>query len=133
LAPHYDGTFFERLAHGARPSAAAVIPLVSKLASPASVLDVGCGVGSWLAEWISAGESADLSYPFSLGRRTTRRRGLTSGGPDHSAADGSGRVTTVACTYVNRSVISCVQIAYQRALPARTLPDRAWPGTCQPR
>jgi 2-polyprenyl-3-methyl-5-hydroxy-6-metoxy-1,4-benzoquinol methylase len=93
LAPHYDGTFFERLAHGARPSAAAVIPLVIRLASPASVLDVGCGVGSWLAEWISAGvpdvlgldgdyvdraaleipaanfRSAELSHPFSLGRR----------------------------------------------------------------
>ena len=25
LAPHYDGTFFELLAHGARPSAAAVM------------------------------------------------------------------------------------------------------------
>lgn len=113
LAPHYDGTFFERLAHGARPSAAAVIPHVIKLASPASVLDVGCGVGSWLAEWISAGvpdvvgldgdyvdrsaleisaanfQSADLSQPFSLGRRFDLVQSLeVAEHLDESCADG---------------------------------------------
>ena len=113
LAPHYDGTFFERLAHGARPSAAAVIPLVIKLARPGSVLDVGCGVGSWLAEWISAGvpdvlgldgdyvdraalgvpaanfRSADLSHPFSLGRRFDLVQSLeVAEHLDESCADG---------------------------------------------
>jgi SAM-dependent methyltransferase len=28
-----------------------VIPLINKLVQPNSVLDVGCGVGTWLAEW----------------------------------------------------------------------------------
>jgi SAM-dependent methyltransferase len=70
-----------------------VVPLVNELIHPASVLDVGCGVGTWLAEWGSVGVSdvrgidgdyvdrtalelppdkfapVDLGRPFSLGRK----------------------------------------------------------------
>jgi SAM-dependent methyltransferase len=66
--------------------------VVNKLLQPTSVLDVGCGVGTWLAEWGSVGVSdvlgidgsyidraalhmspdqftpVDLQQPFSLGR-----------------------------------------------------------------
>lgn len=93
LGAEYNSSFFDALSPGARTSAAIVIPLVETLAGPASVLDVGCGVGSWLAEWEIRGvtdvfgidgeyvaESAleiarekfqpkDLRTPFSLGRR----------------------------------------------------------------
>ena len=55
LAPHYDTAFFEHHADGSRRSAAAVIPLVNALVKPASILDVGCGVGTWLSEWASRG------------------------------------------------------------------------------
>ncbi len=93
LASKYDTAFFEHYAPGTRKSAAVVVPLVNKLVRPESVLDVGCGVGTWLAEWINQGvtdvlgldgdylDSAamqiepttflpvDLRSPFSLGRR----------------------------------------------------------------
>ena len=93
LGAEYNSSFFDDLSPGSRTSAAALIPLVQTLTRPASVLDVGCGVGTWLAEWEVQGvtdifgvdgeyvaESAlqiapekfqakDLRNPFSLGRR----------------------------------------------------------------
>ena len=45
----YPPEFFEGLRKTARRSAERVVPLVLELVSPASVVDVGCGVGSWLA------------------------------------------------------------------------------------
>ncbi|MGH3252916.1 MAG: class I SAM-dependent methyltransferase [Trebonia sp.] len=88
----YTPAFFEELTHGTRESARAVVAVVNELLRPASVLDVGCGTGTWLAEWRRAGVSdllgidgdyvdravlqvptgkfapADLEQPFSLGR-----------------------------------------------------------------
>jgi hypothetical protein len=70
-----------------------MVPIVNSLVRPKSVLDVGCGVGTWLAEWTCQGvsdihgldgdyidgallqihpssfQAADLRTPFSLGRR----------------------------------------------------------------
>ena len=93
LARAYDEAFFEGLEAGSRRSASVVVPLVQKLVRPKSVLDVGCGVGAWVAEWINQGvtdvlgldgeyvdksmlqipltsfQSTDLRNPFSLGRR----------------------------------------------------------------
>ena len=89
----YTSTFFDVLARGTRESAQTIVPLVNELLRPASVLDVGCGVGTWLAEWGSAGVSdvlgidgdyvdrtalqvpsdrfapVDLQQSFSLGRK----------------------------------------------------------------
>jgi SAM-dependent methyltransferase len=89
----YSSDFFEGQATGSQGSARVVVPLVIDLISPASVVDVGCGVGGWLAEFISAGihdahgydgdyvpramltippdrfHAADLTTPLNLGRR----------------------------------------------------------------
>ncbi|MER3452772.1 MAG: hypothetical protein C4321_03245, partial [Chloroflexota bacterium] len=89
----YDRAFFEELADATCASADAVAPLLVDLVRPASVLDVGCGTGTWLAAFrrlgiedvfgIDGGEitpsmleipaacfaRADLSRPFDLGRR----------------------------------------------------------------
>lgn len=51
----YDERFYAYHDHGARHSAAAVVPLVMEIAHPASVVDVGCGTGTWLAEFRKAG------------------------------------------------------------------------------
>ncbi|ROO60636.1 methyltransferase family protein [Micromonospora sp. Llam0] len=91
-APHYGQTFFDDLDDGSRGSARVVVPLVHELVRPRSVLDVGCGRGSWLAEWADQGitdllgidgdyvdrstmhmepslfRPMDLRRPFSLGR-----------------------------------------------------------------
>jgi SAM-dependent methyltransferase len=48
---NYDAEFFRGLSSMARRSAAAMLDEIEPLTTPNSVLDVGCGVGSWLAEW----------------------------------------------------------------------------------
>jgi len=48
---HYDKTFFTDLEDGAYKSAKKVLPVVNEAFHPASVLDVGCGVGYWLRVW----------------------------------------------------------------------------------
>jgi SAM-dependent methyltransferase len=55
LGQAYDTSFYDHISDGSRTSAAIVLPLVRGLATPASVLDVGCGVGAWLAEWVALG------------------------------------------------------------------------------
>lgn len=56
----YDEAFFDALADPARASAAVVVPLVFDWLTPASVLDVGCGSGEWLAAWKEAGTAEVL-------------------------------------------------------------------------
>jgi SAM-dependent methyltransferase len=45
----YTRTFYEELRSGAKRSAEVIVPLVVDLLHPRSVVDVGCGDGSWLA------------------------------------------------------------------------------------
>ena len=45
----YTRDFFTRLEVGARRSAQRVVPLVLEYLKPASVIDVGCGLGAWLS------------------------------------------------------------------------------------
>lgn len=89
----YDAQFYEGQADGSLRSAMVIAPLIVELLHPASVVDVGCGVGTWLSAFRMAGihdltgldgdyvdrarlqipaESfipSDLSNPPSLGRR----------------------------------------------------------------
>ena len=50
----YDRDFFDWVAQGAVRSAANLLPVLLPLA-PASVLDVGCGRGTWLQQWRALG------------------------------------------------------------------------------
>jgi SAM-dependent methyltransferase len=45
----YDAAFFRSETHYAMTSAAEIVPFVVQLISPASIVDVGCGAGGWLA------------------------------------------------------------------------------------
>jgi SAM-dependent methyltransferase len=89
----YDSTFFDYIDEGSRQSAHVVTRQVSRLLGVRSVLDVGCGRGTWLAQWKALGISdilgvdgsyvpaeslaipphsfraADLCQPLELGRR----------------------------------------------------------------
>ena len=49
--PGYDKHFYEIQVSASGGSAEVVVPLVNDLVHPSSVLDVGCGIGAWLAEW----------------------------------------------------------------------------------
>ena len=51
----YSRDFYERDADVARASAAAIVPLVIERVAPRSVIDLGCGRGTWLAEFARHG------------------------------------------------------------------------------
>ena len=44
----YDDTFFARVTQDTVESARIIVPLLLKLINPASVVDIGCGLGAWL-------------------------------------------------------------------------------------
>jgi SAM-dependent methyltransferase len=52
---HCRDYFTRNLLEGSRRSAEVVVPLVMQLVRPASVVDVGCGTGGWLAAFRSRG------------------------------------------------------------------------------
>lgn len=51
----YSETFYDYIQAGSIRSASVVVPLVLRELSPASVLDVGCGAGAWLSEYLKCG------------------------------------------------------------------------------
>src|SRR5438034_251123 len=53
----YTGEFFRRQLGGVRRSASVIVPLVIEMLGPASVADVGCGTGAWLAAFRGHGIS----------------------------------------------------------------------------
>jgi SAM-dependent methyltransferase len=53
----YSPQYYNRLKSGSRNSAKAVVPAVFQLIGPHSVVDVGCGIGAWLAEFQRQGVS----------------------------------------------------------------------------
>jgi SAM-dependent methyltransferase len=93
MSTAYDKRFFEWVNLTARRSARALLPLVKEQVRSASVLDVGCGQGAWLAVWSELGlvegygldgdhvdkdalliprerfQVVDLSKPWGVGRR----------------------------------------------------------------
>lgn len=90
---HYGAAYQERLQAGRRASAERVMPLMLDLCAPSSIVDFGCGLGSWLAEAMAFGvadvlgvdgswvdpamlvipptcfRSVELRSPLDLGRR----------------------------------------------------------------
>jgi SAM-dependent methyltransferase len=54
----FSAAFYEMIRDGCRSSAAVVAPIVDKLVSPRSVVDVGCGEGWWGAAFVELGCSA---------------------------------------------------------------------------
>jgi len=88
----YDKSFFEFLKSTGRDSAAQLVPILVDTIAPASVVDVGCGTGTWLAafkrqgvedifgldgEWVETEaleipptqfRAADLTKPFTCSR-----------------------------------------------------------------
>jgi SAM-dependent methyltransferase len=89
----YPGRFFDLHRDGSQRSAREVIPVVRQFVQPDSVVDVGCGIGTWLSEFKNAGitdclgidggyvdreqllieperfQAHDLEQPLSLDRR----------------------------------------------------------------
>lgn len=57
---HYDSKFFRAWEQGSLASARVVVPIVIDLLKPGSVVDVGCGIGTWLAVFAEHGVSDTL-------------------------------------------------------------------------
>jgi SAM-dependent methyltransferase len=51
----YSPAFYENQSTGSRRSADLILPVVRDLVRPTSVIDIGCGVGTWLAGWRALG------------------------------------------------------------------------------
>jgi hypothetical protein len=51
----YNSAFFQAQREGSLRSARIVVPLVTELVRPHSVVDVGCGVGTWLSQFKNHG------------------------------------------------------------------------------
>lgn len=88
----YTADFYQHQREGSRRSARRVVPVLVDLLHPGSVVDVGCGVGTWVAEFLEQGVAdawgvdgawvderllqipperflrRDLARPFDLGR-----------------------------------------------------------------
>jgi SAM-dependent methyltransferase len=52
MASEYNEEFFRALREGALRSAEEIVPLVLDLIQPRSVIDIGCGTGTWLAVFV---------------------------------------------------------------------------------
>jgi SAM-dependent methyltransferase len=51
----YDKDFYEEHLSGVQSSARAIVPMMIDLVRPTSVVDVGCGLGGWLEEFLGQG------------------------------------------------------------------------------
>lgn len=51
----YDLSYYNGFRDGSRRSAKAIVPLIMDWVAPTSVLDLGCGMGDWLAVFKEAG------------------------------------------------------------------------------
>jgi len=51
----YTKDYYKDIREGSRRSAKEIVPLVLELIHPGSVIDVGCGVGTWLSVFKECG------------------------------------------------------------------------------
>jgi hypothetical protein len=51
----YDTQYYEAFRNGSRESAQVIVPMILDWVTPASVIDVGCGLGDWLSVFQRAG------------------------------------------------------------------------------
>lgn len=54
---NYDRSFFEDQLAMSSKSAAIVVPLIVSIVQPRSVVDMGCGIGCWTAQFLLHGTS----------------------------------------------------------------------------
>ena len=67
----YDQSFYRTYRDGSLRSARVVVPKIMKMIAPASVIDVGCGVGTWLKAFSEQGVARIRAFPRNASFRTT--------------------------------------------------------------
>ena len=53
--PNYGSTFYDTFADESMSAAHGILPIVQSAVNPRTVVDVGCGVGTWLKVWMELG------------------------------------------------------------------------------
>ncbi|NUS16230.1 MAG: class I SAM-dependent methyltransferase [Streptomyces sp.] len=144
-ASAYGAWFYAGQQDGSRRSAARVLPLVFDLVRPSSVVDVGCGVGSWLAAarqlgvedvlgvdgpWVSPDalhvppqcfRQRDLAHPLHLDRRFDLAMCLEAA--EHFDADRADSLVADLCALAD-------VVLFSAAIPGQTGTDHRneqWP------
>ena len=127
----YDRRFYEWVNLTAQRSARTLLPLVREQVRPASVLDVGCGQGAWLAIWSELGladgygldgdhvdqgallisrerfQAVDLSKPWGVGRRFDMVQSLEVA--EHLPSAGAETFVKCLCTHADVVLFSAAQ------------------------
>jgi SAM-dependent methyltransferase len=104
----YDGGFYADQVEGSAQSAAAVLPILFGVFTPASVIDVGCGQGAWLA----AAERLGSTRLTGLDGDWVDRAALRSARIDFRPTDLSGTIT------IDSRHDLCISVEVAEHLPA---------------
>lgn len=104
----YDGGFYADQVEGSAQSAAVVLPILFGLFTPASVIDVGCGQGAWLA----AAERLGSTRLTGLDGVWVDRAALRSARIDFRPTDLSGTIT------IDARYDLCISVEVAEHLPA---------------
>lgn len=131
MSAAYDQRFYQWVNLTAQRSARNLLPLVMEQVRPASVLDVGCGQGAWLAVWSELGlvegygldgghvdrdalliprarfEAVDLSKPWSVGRRFDMVQSLEVA--EHLPSANAATFVNCLCTHADVVLFSAAQ------------------------
>jgi SAM-dependent methyltransferase len=67
----YNSGFYRNQMDGSRRSAAAVVPILMSIVRPASVVDLGCGMGTWLGQFSKEGVADVLGVDGAYIEQTT--------------------------------------------------------------
>lgn len=68
----YGERFYNEIGPGSQSSARVVLPLIFDIVRPTSVVDVGCGVGTWLAAAIELGVDDVVGFDRAVPRQQLR-------------------------------------------------------------
>jgi hypothetical protein len=123
----YTSAFYNGQSAGSVSSATVMVPMFAALNQPSSVLDVGCGVGGWVAMWLDSGVDAigvdgdyvprdqlrvpadrfidhDLAAPLDLGRRFDLVTCLEVA--EHLPTEAAGTLVSSLCRHADVIVFS---------------------------
>lgn len=62
----YDNVFYEKQAAVSYSSARVITKIINKVILPKSVIDIGCGVGTWLKAWMDNGVNDVKGYDINV-------------------------------------------------------------------
>lgn len=151
----YSGTFFDYIDASARASAQRFTALLFPILQPTSVIDLGCGRGVWLDEWLRAGATevlgadgdyvdqdaleidraaflpADLTRPLTPGRRFDLAQSLEVG--EHLPASAAETLVDSLTAASDRVLFSAAVVGQGGEFHVNERPLSYWQGLFEAR